>query len=288
MLHLSLSLMRLFIVLSVDNVFGHGLIDEIRGANNVKMPALQVIDGTPRDCGVPRCGAEADTSIIRDRELGTEQASALGRTNGGGPVDPSRVINIFMGPTNNDTVSQEARDIYAANSLSRSQSPILKDGGAITPKGIVENGVLATAGVGATFGLPTCSDDGKVTVNFHQVNGDGAGPLSADLDPVSGGLDPAAFLKVEIIRNVPGIGLGGLSNARFTDFLVEIQLPPDIFCSGIVGPAINVCILRIRNAASAGPFGGSVLFIQNAVAAKRTINYNLTRRRFARKVIMKA
>lgn len=55
-----------------------------------------VIDGTPRDCASPGCGAEADTSIIRQKELGTNKASALGRTNGGGPVDAAAAISTFM------------------------------------------------------------------------------------------------------------------------------------------------------------------------------------------------
>lgn len=60
---------------------------------------IVVIDGTPRDCPTPGCGAEADTSIIRQNELGTSKASALGRTKGGGPVDAARVISAFMGTT---------------------------------------------------------------------------------------------------------------------------------------------------------------------------------------------
>lgn len=55
-----------------------------------------MIDGTPRDCATPGCGAEADTSIIRQRELGSNKASALGRTNGGGPVDAAAAISMFM------------------------------------------------------------------------------------------------------------------------------------------------------------------------------------------------
>jgi len=59
-----------------------------------------VIDGTPRDCATPRCGAEDDTSIIRERELGTKRASALGRTKAGGPVDAAAAIATFMGGSN--------------------------------------------------------------------------------------------------------------------------------------------------------------------------------------------
>jgi hypothetical protein len=60
------------------------------------MPGLTVVDGTPRDCPSAGCGAQSDTAIIRSRELGTSRASALGRTTGSGPVDPTVVMNIFM------------------------------------------------------------------------------------------------------------------------------------------------------------------------------------------------
>jgi hypothetical protein len=67
------------------------------------MQTFQVIDGTPRDCASPGCGAEADTSIIRAQELGTSKASALGRTEGGGPVDAAAAIATFMGNSTGTT-----------------------------------------------------------------------------------------------------------------------------------------------------------------------------------------
>lgn len=67
-----------------------------------------VIDGTPRDCASPGCGAEADTSIIRQNELGGKKASALGRTKGGGPVDAAAAISMFMtGSASNSSSSQK-------------------------------------------------------------------------------------------------------------------------------------------------------------------------------------
>lgn len=60
------------------------------------MPGLTVVDGTPRDCSTARCGAQSDTAIIRARELGTSKASALGRTTGSGPIDPTIMMNNFM------------------------------------------------------------------------------------------------------------------------------------------------------------------------------------------------
>jgi hypothetical protein len=60
------------------------------------MPGLTVVDGTPRDCPTAGCGAQSDTAIIRANELGTSKASALGRTTGSGPVDPAKMVALFM------------------------------------------------------------------------------------------------------------------------------------------------------------------------------------------------
>jgi len=122
-------------------------------------------------------------------------------------------------------------------------------------------------------------------MTFHQVNQDGAGPLTAAIDPTSGGADPTAFQSAQVTQNVPGIGFGGLSAVTTTDFPVAIQMPAGMTCSGQVGGASNVCIARLQNSALAGPFGGSVAFTQSPAAKKRAIEYNLARRRFARGLI---
>ncbi len=43
-------------------------------------------------------------------------------------------------------------------------------GGGTTPTVKTESTVAATAGEGATSGLPTCADDGTITMTFHQVS----------------------------------------------------------------------------------------------------------------------
>jgi len=76
----------------------HSVIASTQGANGATMPGLSgmtlagisftmtkhspavAADGTLRDCATPACGSEADTSIIRSKELGTNKATALGRT----------------------------------------------------------------------------------------------------------------------------------------------------------------------------------------------------------------
>ncbi|KAF7874073.1 hypothetical protein EAF04_002745 [Stromatinia cepivora] len=271
----------LLLAFAATNVLAHGVVTEVQGANNVNMPALSVADGTPRDCPTPGCGAEADTSIIRANELGTNRASALGRTSTG-PVDASKMISMFMGGNANSTAAIAAREIHAASMHRRSLVVRAANGGAKTPKGTSETGVKAAEGAGTTSGMPTCADDGTVKMTFHQVNQDGAGPLTAMVDATSGGTDPAAFKSAAVTQNVPGIGIGGLSAAQTMDFPVAIQMPAGMTCSGSVGGASNVCVAKLQNAALAGPFGGSVAFTQSAGAKKRAIEYNLSKRRFAR------
>ncbi|KAI6250191.1 hypothetical protein HI914_01112 [Erysiphe necator] len=272
--------------LAATNVFAHGVIDSVMGANGVEMPGLSVADGTPRDCASPLCGSEADTSIIRSRELGSNKATGLGRTQGGGPVDASKMVTMFMsGGGGNQTATKKAREIHAANLQRRSLGVRAANGGKKTPKGTVETGVKAAAGAGASSGLPTCGDDGTVTMTFHQVNQDGAGPLSAMVDGTSGGMDPKAFQKATVTKNVPGIGIGGLSAAAVMDFPVEAKMPDGMTCDASVGGVQNVCVMKLQNKAAAGPFGGSVAFTQSAKAKKRAIEYNLRKRNFARSLI---
>ncbi|KHJ30021.1 putative egh16h1-like protein [Erysiphe necator] len=269
MRYTSISILASF---ALTNVFAHGLIDSVKGANGVDMPALSVADGTPRDCASPACGSEADTSIIRSRELGTNKATALGRTQGGGPVNASKMVSMFMnGDGGNKTSDKQAREIHAANVLRRSLGVRAENGGTKTPKGTVETGVKAAAGAGSSSGMPTCAEDGTVKMTFHQVNQDGAGPLSAMVDGTSGGMDPKAFQKATVTKNVPGIGIGGLSAAAVMDFPVEAKMPDGMTCDASVGGVQNVCVMKLQNKAAAGPFGGSVAFTQSAKAKKRAI-----------------
>ncbi|QSZ32931.1 hypothetical protein DSL72_002514 [Monilinia vaccinii-corymbosi] len=271
----------LVVAFAAVNVFAHGVPTEIQGANGVKMPCLSVIDGTPRDCATPGCGSEADTTIMRSKELGTSKASAIGR-NAKGPVDASKMISMFMGGDANSTATKAAREVHEAHMLRRSLLPRNPDGSVRAAKGSVETGVKAAAGAGAKSGMPTCADDGTISMTYHQVNQDGAGALKAMVDATSGGTDPAAFKSAEVTKDVPGIGIGGLSAAQTTDFPIKVQMPAGMTCSGSSGGASNVCIVKVMNGAAAGPFGGSAAFVQSAGAKKRAIEYNLSKRRFAR------
>lgn len=155
-------------------------------------------------------------------------------------------------------------------------------GGAAKAKGTqtktaAETNVAALSGTGATKGLPTCSEDGEVTLQFRQINQDGAGPLEAMVDGTSGGTEMSAFKKAQVTQDVPGF-VAGLSTATMTDFDVKVQMPQGMTCDASVGGADNVCVVRVRNNTPAGPFGGSAAFTQSNAARKRAIAYRLKKR----------
>ncbi|KAI8966280.1 hypothetical protein F5Y11DRAFT_343668 [Daldinia sp. FL1419] len=283
--------------------YSHGLVTSIKGANGVVMPGLSVADGTPRDCSSNGCGSQADTAIIRDREISSGKASALGRTQGNGPIDAVTMIQSFMGtgataPTNNGSAASTGVEdsipgdvAKGGRSLPRALSDLLsgltggrtgggkaKTGSGEKTEAPEETQVAATAGQGASSGLPTCADDGSITMTFRQINQDGAGPIEAAVDGTSGGTDPDAFKNAEVTQDVPGLGFLGLSAATNTDFPLTVQMPEGMTCDATVGGAQNVCVVRVRNQAVAGPFGGSAAFTQSPAARKRAIAYRLKKR----------
>lgn len=72
-----------------------------------------------------------------------------------------------------------------------------------------------------------------------------------------------------IIRNLPGDGFAGLSLATSSNLPVKVRLPRDTVCQGKVAGLDNVCFVRLRNNAFAGPFGGAAFFTQSEEARKR-------------------
>lgn len=182
----------------------HGTVTKITGANGVEMPGLSIVDGTPRDCSSNGCGSQADTSIIRDRDI-TAGGSPLGKTQGGGPVDAAAMIKVFMGqgdaaarPQNSGASGVGVEDDLSAapkapaaaarlraaadGLLGGALSGLLGGGGAAAAGGAAgatatgakstgppEAMVKATAGTGASKGLPTANEDGTVDLTFRQV-----------------------------------------------------------------------------------------------------------------------
>ncbi|KLO06366.1 hypothetical protein SCHPADRAFT_895496 [Schizopora paradoxa] len=98
-------------------------------------------------------------------------------------------------------------------------------------------------------GLPSAAADGSVTMTLHQVNQDGAGPYTCEVSTDATGQN---FAAMTVTTNVPGFD--SLSLAQATDFPLVAQLPAGTNCTG--GPDGNACLVRCKNNAIAGPFGG--------------------------------
>lgn len=278
----------------------HGVVTNVKGANGVTMPGLTIQDGTPRDCSSNGCGSQADTAIIRDREIASGKAGPLGRTQGNGKVDASVMVGAFMGAGAAPPANQGASGSVGVEDNIQMKRQLLAGllggaggkggnggatglggllgGGGTKSNGPPEAGVAAAQGAGATSGLPTCADDGTVTMTLRQINQDGAGPFTADVDGTSGGTDESAMQKATVTKDVPGLGVQGLSLATNTDFEMQVKMPAGMTCDATVAGTPNVCVMRVRNGAAAGPFGGSVAFTQSAGARKRAIAYRLKKR----------
>lgn len=78
--------------------------------------------------------------------------------------------------------------------------------------------------------------------------------------------------------NMPGVGISGLSIATNTDYPITVQMPEGMTCEGEIAGVKNVCVVRVRNQAFAGPFGGAAAFTQSDKARKRAVAYRLKKR----------
>lgn len=90
--------------------------------------------------------------------------------------------------------------------------------------------------------------------------------------------DEAAMQPATVIQDVPGLGVQGISLATSTEFEMKVQMPAGMTCDATVAGTPNVCVMRVRNGAAAGPFGGSVAYTQGVAARKRAVAYRLKKR----------
>ncbi|KAH8732033.1 hypothetical protein GQ44DRAFT_272243 [Phaeosphaeriaceae sp. PMI808] len=98
--------------------------------------------------------------------------------------------------------------------------------------------------------MTTVSSGSVMEVTIHQVNADGAGPFTCDMDETSNA--QTTFTPLKVTDNVPG--KLGLSQAKEKDFTIKVQMPAKFNCIG--ASTGNICTIRCRNNAVAGPFGG--------------------------------
>ncbi|KAL5113591.1 hypothetical protein ACEQ8H_008539 [Pleosporales sp. CAS-2024a] len=94
------------------------------------------------------------------------------------------------------------------------------------------------------------SSGSKIAVTVHQVNADGAGPFECDMDETSNAV--TTFTPLKVTNNVPGSF--GLSQDKEKDFVMTVEMPQKFNCIG--ASTGNICTVRCRNTAVAGPFGG--------------------------------
>jgi hypothetical protein len=129
--------------------------------------------------------------------------------------------------------------------------------------------------------LPQVSDGGMITGTFHIVTTDGAGPVSAMIDPTASGAFSSG-VQANVMTDVPGnkgnikangqvprsLGYWALqarglvkraSNVN-QDYPIAVQVPAGTTCSGSVAGQQNVCFMKIANSNKAGPFGGVIAF----------------------------
>ncbi|CZR61245.1 uncharacterized protein PAC_11141 [Phialocephala subalpina] len=129
-------------------------------------------------------------------------------------------------------------------------------GGAVVPATLLATQLKIT---GST--IPQVSSaSGVVTMTLHQINADGAGPMTCSVSADASG---KAFAAMTIMTNVPGTN--GKSTAANADFPLVASLPAGTTCTGTVGALTAVCAVKCAN--PAGPFGSVVLVQQ--VAAKK-------------------
>ncbi|KAM0286189.1 hypothetical protein ACHAO9_008404 [Fusarium lateritium] len=110
---------------------------------------------------------------------------------------------------------------------------------------------------------------GEITVTIHQVNADGAGPYVCDLDESSN--TNTNIQNLTVTNNVPGTN--GLSQVKEQAFNITVKMPDDLNCFG--ASTGNICTVRCRNNALAGPFGGCFAVQQSDTDKKTNTPQNI-------------
>ncbi|TFK52077.1 hypothetical protein OE88DRAFT_1502016 [Heliocybe sulcata] len=154
-------------------------------------------------------------------------------------------------------------------------TPVLKDlntnpcgstlmGGSIDIATAMKNQAQASNGA-----LPQVPSNGTLTLGIHQVNADGGGPFTAEVNADGTG---KTWVAATVMSQPPGSN-GLLHNGPANSFLT-LQMPKNVQCTG--GTGNNACLVRINNggenstsfANGAGPFGGCVAVSMAATSTK--------------------
>ncbi|KAI0517024.1 hypothetical protein F5B22DRAFT_143652 [Xylaria bambusicola] len=118
--------------------------------------------------------------------------------------------------------------------------------------------------------LPQISQGGELTMTLHQVNADGGGPYTCEINADGTGEN---WTPLTVTTTPPGRNSRNREGAA-TDFPLVAAIPDNQECTGTVAGQDNACLVRCMNAARAGPFGG-VVPVQiaggSAAAARRAL-----------------
>jgi hypothetical protein len=221
----------LAILLSVAaTVRSHGVLTGVSGANGVNAIGFAVVEGTPRDTG--RGVKKVEVGLVSPGRLHCALTILQGDTS------IIRDKEIKSGKVQGCGRTEFGGNTDVATSLAGEYSLSSQERLADT---------CETAASAA--GLPSAAADGSVTMTLHQVNGDGAGPYACDVSASGSATD---FVAMQVTQNVPG--QNSRSKNKATNFTLIAQMPAGTACTG--GPGGDACVVRCRNSAAAGPFGG--------------------------------
>jgi len=104
--------------------------------------------------------------------------------------------------------------------------------------------------LGGSF--PEVKSGSSFSMIVHQMDAEGAGPYTCEIDHTGTGI---AFITLAIQQNVPR-SVSKVPTTTSQDYPLELLIPQGISCHG--GQSGNIRLIRCRNNASTGPFGGCV------------------------------
>jgi hypothetical protein len=212
-------------------VHGHAAMVAVNGANGVIGAGLGINPATPRD-GSTKNPFEQDTSIINDKEIAKGKAAPCGRTPGGGVNDiAAGVAGQYL-----KLPLHAVLTFFSQLSSCRFRWPTLNER-QWTSQHDPPSSQRRWCRVSSFSLFPGSFSFCSYSPYACEVNTDATG---------------ATFVPMTVVTNVPGTN--SRSRAKATDFPLVAQAAPGVTCTG--GPDGNACLVRCRNAARAGPFGG--------------------------------
>jgi len=110
--------------------------------------------------------------------------------------------------------------------------------------------------------ITSATKGSKVTVTINQINGDGAGPYTCDMDQTSNSNGVSGQTALQTTEKDDG-----------KTTTLEVTMPANMACIG--ASTGNVCTVRCFNKAAAGPFGGCFAVQQTDVTPNKNTADNI-------------